>query len=254
MITKNLDILLENQSLKTEFKIRGLDVAQVWYPSPDDLELENRQLRRLLELVEQYQIYQSREEMEARGYLYPPIQPGVDPDSDWYRFKRWLHGLPVRKKIKDQLSPYFEIKDPDTLTEEELTTELEKLLDELARIHIDLIYNEGVPQRLVYEYLVASLEDELDLLGEGWWHTVGCMAFCPGCFQRPWCDMGGIGCWLEDEDAGKMDLAEMVKKYVSASPMSLEILRARRAEEDRTIDELKAPEGDKNNLDHELPF
>ncbi|MGP8330294.1 MAG: hypothetical protein ACT6FF_08270 [Methanosarcinaceae archaeon] len=254
MNPQNLDTLLENQSLKNEFKIRGLDVTRVWYPSPEDLELENRQLRRLLEWVEQYRIHQSREKMEARGYLYPPIEPDADPDSDWYRFKRWLLGLPVRKKIKDQLSQHFQFKDPGTLTDEKLPAELEKLLDELAGIHIDLIYNEGVPQRLVYEYLAGCLEDEVDLLGEGWWHNYGCDGFCPGCFQRPWCDMGGNGCWLEDDDAGKMYLIKMVQKFVSATPLSLEILRARQVEEDRTMDKFDAPEWDKNNQNQDLPF
>jgi hypothetical protein len=40
---ENLDLHLQNQSLKSAFAMRGLDLLQVWQPAPDDLELENRQ-------------------------------------------------------------------------------------------------------------------------------------------------------------------------------------------------------------------
>jgi len=93
MNSKNLDILLENQSLKNEFALRNLDLAEVWRPTPDNLELENRQLRHLLEWVDKYLECRDREKMEAQGYKFPPINFCIDPESDWYRFKRWIHAF-----------------------------------------------------------------------------------------------------------------------------------------------------------------
>jgi len=52
MSSPPIDTVLENQSLKKEFSLRNLDLSQIWQPTPDDLELENRQLRHLLDWVE----------------------------------------------------------------------------------------------------------------------------------------------------------------------------------------------------------
>ncbi len=54
MESQNIDHYLENQSLKNEFVMRNLDLSQVWQPSPDDIELENRQLQVLLDWVEAF--------------------------------------------------------------------------------------------------------------------------------------------------------------------------------------------------------
>ena len=60
MVNKNIDAVLENENLKSEFARRNLDLSQVWNPTADDLELENRQLLHLLDWVEKYEQCQSR--------------------------------------------------------------------------------------------------------------------------------------------------------------------------------------------------
>ena len=45
MTSENIDAMLENQSLKNEFAVRNLDLSQVFSPTPDNLERENRVLR-----------------------------------------------------------------------------------------------------------------------------------------------------------------------------------------------------------------
>jgi hypothetical protein len=102
---KNIDIdaLLENQSRKNEFAACGLDFSQVFCSDPDDLKRENLLLRRLLDWVQKYTECGDREQMEAEGYRYPPIDPDISPEDDWYRFELWLKGQPLRKKLKDQL-------------------------------------------------------------------------------------------------------------------------------------------------------
>jgi hypothetical protein len=118
----------------------------------------------------------------------------------------------------------------------------------LGEIHLSVDLNEGVPPRLIYEHLLEVIEEEFELLG-GVWHLDGCTGYCPGCFQRPWCEFGTNSCWSEDEEAGCMVFPENVKRYVSASPVSLTILRRAQEEEDRKMkkimDEMEREKQDK---------
>lgn len=68
----------------------------------------------------------------------------------------------------------------------------------------------------------------------------GCSGYCPDCYQRPWCETGRSSCWTEDEKIGEMYLPDSVRKYVSASPVSLEILSKYQAEEDEKFAKWKA--------------
>ena len=231
----DIDLLLENQSLKLEFSLRNLDLDAVFYPTPDDLVRENRGLRHLLDWVEKYTTYRDRTRLEAEGYHFPPIDPGISPEDDWYRFKEWIHGHPLRAKLKAQLLVDYVPKAREQLTDEEITQELEELLDQLAKINVSVDLQETLPIGLLYDHLLEILEEEFDILVSGMWHMDGCTGYCPGCFQRPWCDTGQGLCWREDEAAGKMALIGAVQKYVSASPNSLRLLEKSQAEADRRM-------------------
>lgn len=233
MANHNIDEFLENQSLKNEFTIRNLDLSQVFCPTPDDLQRENFLLHHLLDWVQKYTECRNRKRMEEAGYYFPPIEPGISPDDDWYRFERWLEGKPIRATLKDRLPPGFIPRPPDELTDDELSVELERLIEMLAEIHIAVENTNDVPPRLVYEYIMECLDDEFDIIAEGAWHLDGCSGYCPGCFQRPWCEVGSSSCWPEDEEAEKMFLIDSVKKYVSPSPGSLQILKKLQEEEDK---------------------
>lgn len=236
MNSKNIDTFLENQSLKSEFQFRSLDLYQIWQPTPDDLELENRQLRDLLEWVDRYQeLGRNRKKMEADGYLFPPISFDIDPDSDWLRFERWLAGKTIRGKLRDFLPKNFVIKRPEALADEEIEKELEKLITALAKLHFAVDFIDELPPRLVYEQVIETLEDEFDLIADGWWHLDSCTGYCPGCVRRPWCEQGCNSCWDEDEAAGYMIVPENVKRFVTSSPVSLTILQACQEEEDRKM-------------------
>lgn len=241
MGNKDIDLLLENHSLKFEFSIRNLDLSQLFHPTPDDLERENRVLHGLLDWVQKYSEYGDRAGMEIAGYTFPPVEPDISPEDDWYRFEQWVQGNPIRKKLKDQLPPYYTPKPPEHLTDEEIALELRTLSVHLARISvaIDVVGGEALPPRLVYEHLLEILEDEFDIIKDSMWHLDGCTGYCPGCFQRPWCEVGSQSCWPEDEQAGKMFLIDSVKNYVSASQFSLSILQKFQAEEDRMFAEFK---------------
>jgi len=234
MNSKQVDVYLENQSLKTEFQIRQLDLEQIWQPTPDDLELENRQLRDLLEWVDMYQeLGRSRKKMEAAGFFFPPISFDIDPDSDWLRFERWLAGKSIRGKLRDWLPKTLIIKRPEELTDDEIDKELEKLIAALAKLHFAVDFIEELPLRLAYEQVLETLDDEFDMIADGWWHLDGCTGYCPDCVRRPWCEQGCSSCWDEDEEAEYMVVPETAKRFVSPSPVSLAILRACQEEEDR---------------------
>ena len=235
MPKENIDALLENQNLKNEFARRNLDLSQVWNPTPDDLELENRQLLNLLDWVEKYEECQSRTNMEKQGYDFPPISFCIDPNSDWLRFERWMAGKKIRGKLEEQLPEKYKPKKADELTDEEIYEELQLLAAHLRKRHFEVDYlDKGIPPRLVYAELLDTLGDEFEQISGGFWHLDGCTGTCPDCFQRPWCEGGGDLCWDEDEKAGCMVFPDYLKKYVSPSPVSLEILR--KCEEENKID------------------
>lgn len=232
MDNQDIDTLMENQSLKFEFALRNLDLKEVFWFTPDDLERENRVLAHLLDWVKKYTDYRDRTRMEREGYIFPPIDPGISPENDWYRFKEWIHGYPLRAKLKEQLLRDYTPTIPEELTDEEIDLELEKLLDLFAQVNVQVELMGDLPPRLVYDHLLERLDDEFDILVDGMWHIDGCDGYCPGCFQRPWCEFGCSSCWREDEEAGKMVLIDLVQKYVSSSPISLHLLRTYQAEAD----------------------
>ncbi len=237
----DIEAEIENKTLKAEFSMRNLDILQVWQSSPDnDLELENRQLQSLLDWVIKYQTYGDRKQMEAEGYLFPPISFDIDPDSDWLRFERWLQGKSVTYRLSEKIPNFIERRNIEDLTHAEIEDSLQRLIDQLAYFNIAVELWAGVPPRLVYRFLQEEVIFEtFDITCDGWWHIDGCGGYCPGCFQRPWCEFGISSCWAEDEEAGKMYLLDAVQKYVQASAGSLKILQECQRKEDEEFAEFK---------------
>jgi len=253
-MNENIDQLLENESLKKEFALHNLDLSQIFTPTPGELEYENRRLKHLLDWVEKYNELGNRKKMEIEGYEFPPVG-NISPDNDWYIFESWINGLPIRKKYKEKLPRKYVLKNPGDLDEEEIIHEAQKLVEALEELGTSITLNDGVPARLVYMYLLETLDEENEMLIEGGWTLDGCSGYCPGCFQRPWCEQGGSSYWTEDEEAGKMFLIDSVKKYVSSSSVSLKILQKLQAEEDEKFKKSEAEQNfeiDKNNIDVSL--
>ena len=236
---ENIDLLLENQSLKNEFVIRKLDLFQIFSPTPDNLELENKFLLHLLDWVRRYSECGDRKIMESEGFDFPPIEPGISPENDWYLFERWMSGKPIRKKIKDYLLPYQVPKNIENLNDEEIISEMQKLTEHLEKNRILVEFKDDIPLPLVIMHLLEMLDEQFEMINDGFWHLDGCSGYCPDCFQRPWCETGCESCWQEDEEAGKMFLIDIVKRYVSASPVSLSILQKIQAEKDKKFENLK---------------
>ena len=185
-------------------------------------------LSNLLHFVEKFKEYQSKELMELMGMPFPPVFPQISPESDWHRFELWLAGKEVRKKLLDQLSIDFQILPPDKVSYENADLELQKLSAAINNAGFGISLNDGIPPKVVYQYIWDTLQEVFEISstsGGGGWFIDGCSGYCPGCFQRPWCETGLTGYWPEDKKAGKMELPEEIKEYVSASSVSLDILK-----------------------------
>ncbi|HSR17766.1 MAG TPA: hypothetical protein VLM39_06695, partial [Ignavibacteriaceae bacterium] len=206
-MNENINLILENESLKREFAFRNLDLSQVFTPAPNELEYENRRLKYLLEWVEKYNELGNRKKMEAEGYEFPPVG-FISPNNDWYIFERWINGLPVREKHKDQITQNYILKNPDDLGEDEIIYETQELVQAFEASGTAIAFNHEVSARLVYEHLLETLDEENELIVEGGWTIDGCTGYCPECFQRPWCNQGNSSFWKEDEQAGKMFLVD----------------------------------------------
>lgn len=248
----NINDLLENKSLKMEFGLRNLDLSEVFCPTPNDLALENRRLKNLLEWVQKYSECRNRKVMESEGFKFPPVDPCISPEEDWYTFERWIYNIPTRATLKEQVPRTYSIRRPEELSNEEIQNKLPKLIEAIEKAGYILGINEGIPARLVYTYLYETLGEEFNILIEGGWVLDGCTGYCPDCFQRPWCASGGKFCWSEDKEEGKMFLIDSVKEYVSASPVSLQILKDAQEEEDLKFDTSKPDDPDDLSSDDDI--
>jgi hypothetical protein len=258
MPREDLHPLQLNLQLKKAFEKLGLDPAPVLDFTPLDLDLENRRLENLRGFTLAYQQLGGREQMEAvhGKCTWPPIIPGIDPESDWYRFERWVRGEPVREPIANQFSLHEKFRPATEVPEAEIEAETQRLIDLIEATGNGVSLRDGIPAHLVYKNLLEWIGEphELSGLGGGGWFYDGCSGYCPGCFQRPWCETGNSSCWTEDEKAGKIHYTEELQPYVSASPQSLAIISKLQKEHDESMKKWMEKDDWKNNgpyLDHE---
>jgi len=235
-MAENINDKLENENLKKEFAYRDLDYTQVFDPIPDDLKRENKCLRKLIQWVKKYSECHDREKMEEQGYKFPPVNPGLSPENDWFIFERWMRGEPTSLTMKEILGSNFEIIEPEKLTDEEVIAKLKRIKERCLKYNISFETRKNIPSRLIYLDFIDNLAEEYEILTNGYWHIDGCSGYCPDCFQRPWCEAGLTSCWPEDEEAGEMFLSDSVKKFVSPSPVSLQLLQKSQAEHDREFE------------------
>jgi len=226
MKSKEITPYQKNQALKKEFSELGLDLDQVMYYTPMDLDLENRRLQSLLEYVIRYkECGESQEAMIALDDPFPPIHPMISPESDWYRFKLWLEGKPLAMKLRDQAGiPPLE-KPIKEMAEEEVEEAIQMRLEALEKVQIG-VYLQDLPPHIFLMALCEMLEEECERMEGGGWMLDGCSGYCPGCLQRPWCETGQSLGWTEDEEAGGMHIRPELWDFVSMNPQPQEVLEA----------------------------
>lgn len=159
MNNENINLVLENQTLKNEFVIRNLNLDEVFYSTREDLNRENRCLRTLLDWVDKYKEYGSREKMEEHGYLFPPIDPGISPENDWFLFKRWLNGQPLVLPIIDQLQTHYIQKNPDELSDHEIKSESVKQFVQPRPVSLDILRKYQAEEDEEIEKYMQSKDD-----------------------------------------------------------------------------------------------
>ena len=149
-------VILENERLKRDFEIRKLPLNKVWEPIPHDLELENRQLESLLNWVDHYVFLGGKEAMITAGFLFPPVQPGFEPEADWKQFERWV-GKRANKKNFSEIHTKERSLPPEWILP---TDVVEKMLNEVVATlgKRDISFEAGkLPLRKAYECLRLHL-------------------------------------------------------------------------------------------------
>lgn len=226
MKENEIDHVLEAQGLRRDFEMRGLDLTPVWQPTPYDPALECRQLRSLLRWVEAYKRLGNREQMEAEGYDFPPIEPDCDPETDWLRFELWMKGKLGVRTVAEMLDITHPLLPPDQMTAEQKKDAITELIPALAALQIDLYVKEGMPAELIYDDIWEQLnESYMPMCPDTTWHWDGCSGCCPVCVSRPWCE-SGFSLWPEDQEAGQMVVPENVLPYLTDADLSLGRLSA----------------------------
>jgi len=249
------DIYIENQQLKKAFQKLNLPLDEIMELVPYNLEIENIRLKSLLDYTKQYLGHRSRKMMELSGQPFAPVFPSISPENDWLRFEKWINGESTIQKTKDRLPIGYKIIPATELSDEALAEEIDKLRKLLAQTGFYIDSMNDIPKRLKYKMILESLEEE-DMMGEGW-HSDGCDGYCPGCVQRPWCDSGQDLCWPEDEETGKIHFIEELNDYVSATPVSLDLLQECQRKYDEEMEAIKERRNNEiensSNNNFELP-
>ena len=186
ILTERSETAREHAALKRAFQTLGLNPASVAEPA-EDMEDENGQLEALLRWALAYRACPDRKKLEKRGFLFPPVEPDRDPDTDWVRFERWMRGQPT---VWDYASEFGPLKRPEELNDEDIEKEMNRVVKNLAERKVQVEFQERVPARLSYSYLKKELDRQpFEFLAPGAFICIdGCGGSCPDCFQRPWCE------------------------------------------------------------------
>lgn len=191
----------ENRRLEERLEVMDLDPGVIWSPLPEDAAERHRVLTELLDWVGVYTACPERGKLKELGYLFPPVQPDIDPDTDWLRFERWMSNEDVAWWYEQEFGP---LKPAAGMTREEAGREFTHVVGRLASRNVVVGFEAGVPPEVAYAHLCKSLrESPFEYVGEGsHYHLTGCSGYCPECFQRAWCELGQEMDWPEDEEAG----------------------------------------------------
>lgn len=179
---------LGTEAVRSIFRQMKLDPADVLEHMSHDSERENRCLRALLRWATAYRRQGSRQAMEKNGFLFPPVQPGIDQDTDWLQFENWMAGKTTAWRYADE---FTDPPDPAGLPDDAVAREYALMVQHLATRRVLVQLPEEVPVRMRYEYLRHEvLSDPFDRpVGATTTTITGCGGDCESCFQARWCEM-----------------------------------------------------------------
>lgn len=86
----------------------------------------------------------------------------------------------------------FQLPPISTMSEEQIANKVDEISDILLSHNINLDFCEKTPASLIYNYLISEIipNDEINAITiEGCFTTFnGCTGYCPGCFQKDYCE------------------------------------------------------------------
>jgi hypothetical protein len=178
------------EALRREIVTEGLRVEDIYQLLPEEAPARRLVLADLVHWVRAWRLCPDRAAMERMGFQFPPVDPDIDPETDWLRFERWMKGEPLNWRYEDE---YGSLRDPEMLSDAELAAELDRVLGCLASRQVWVDIPEAVPDRPLYEYLFRELKSgSLEICAPGTnTHLTGCAGDCVNCFQQRWCDIQG---------------------------------------------------------------
>jgi hypothetical protein len=86
----------ELRRLRRWFVRRGLRIDDVARARPVDAELLGDRLAWLRDWVLAWEQVGDREDLEHRGFCFPPVDGADDPERSWARFEAWVGGAAPR--------------------------------------------------------------------------------------------------------------------------------------------------------------
>lgn len=168
-----------NESMIAELRGMGLDPEAVWWPNPDDPRLDNRQLQSILRWARAYRASPDRKILSKRGFTYPPVFPGFDPDNDWLVFERWMNHQPLTWSMAGELK---DARKPEDMTDEEIEEELDSLLEKLEERQVRVDFMDDALPRTRYKDLIQILKkSRFDYLAKGVYEHIFCPDPVPDC-------------------------------------------------------------------------
>lgn len=201
----------QEMALRAWFEQEKLNPDSIYEP-PQEPERRVAVLLDLASWVTTWHKLRNRRHMEAKGFLYPPVEPDYDPDSDWLLFESWVQGKPLQWSLADAVKNFEEPGQLDAERTEERAEAIASLLEDRG-VQADL--RPEIPAKIRYAYLLkVAREEKFPLMAEGTFMVLGCSGFCPGCIQRLWCENGRETGWLEDEEAGGLALTPEIKEFL----------------------------------------
>ncbi len=175
--------------LRNKFGALKLNPDDVLKTGPINHERQLGLFQNLWRWVDTYRNLGSREKLEERGMIFPPIYPGIDPECDWTTFERWVTLQPLTFKIDEAFVPKRFRADWSAA---DYKSELKKTLAFIDSYNLVLEFSNKIPAELVYEaFEKMHSHAEFEFIPEGSTNHIDlCDNYnCENCFQKKWCDL-----------------------------------------------------------------
>ncbi len=210
-----MDVYAENVFIKQKFEEMGLDICEVCGLLPSSIEEQNIELIALLGFVHAYKVSGDECVISGMRDSIPSIILGKGTEDRWGKFESWVCNC--------RLGAFL---DYNRVPGSEDCVGLESIKVYLGQYSLYVDFLGVIPPGLACRYLKEELCDEVFLSKRNKVPVTvtGCDGYCPGCFQRPWCQQGREESWKIDRKHGVMVIPEIAKEYLDVELPSINYL------------------------------